>query len=397
MKNTDQLYLIKLGEIVLKGENRNFFERKLRQNIKKKLSAYAPRFVTQKGRLFLRVSDCQEKLVSAALRTTFGIQGFSPALSVNKSIEEILKAVLKLMSSTPKEKWNTTFKINSRRSDKSFPLSSYEICCQAGDEVLTKYPGIKVDVHNPDTTISIEVRDRAYVYITSEKGPGGLPVGCAGKGLLLLSGGIDSPVAGFRMAKRGLRQDAIYFHTYPYTSDEALDKVKKLASIVSEYIPEMSLFVVPFTEVQLEINRNSRDEERTLLMRYAMVKISNIIASKIYAKSLITGEALSQVASQTLESLILTDSASDRIIFRPLIGLDKEEIITTAKMIGTYETSILPYEDCCTIFSPEHPLVKPEKEKLTEVYQKIDLDALIEEAVEKTLTTKIKMSEYKKV
>lgn len=395
MKKTDQLYLIKLGEIVLKGENRNFFERKLRQNIKKKLSAYSPRFVTQKGRLFLRVSDSQDNVVSAALRTTFGIQGFSPALSVNKSIDDILAAVLKLMSSVPEERRNTTFKINSRRSDKSFPLNSYEICCQAGDAVLNEYPGIKVNVHNPDTAISIEVRDRAYVYITSEKGPGGLPVGCAGKGLLLLSGGIDSPVAGFRMAKRGLRQDAIYFHTYPYTSDEALDKVKRLASIVSEYIPDMSLFVVPFTDVQLEINRNSRDEERTLLMRYAMVKISNIIASRTYAKSLITGEALSQVASQTLESLILTDSASELLIFRPLIGLDKEEIITTAKMIGTYKTSILPYEDCCTIFSPEHPLVKPEKEKLTEVYKKINLDALIQEAVEITLNTKIKMDEFK--
>jgi len=397
MNKTGQLYLIKLGEIVLKGENRNFFERKLRQNIKKKLSAYSPRFVTQKGRLFLRVSDCQAGVVSAALRNTFGIQGFSPALSVNKSIKDILNAVLKLMSAAPKEKWNTTFKITSRRADKSFPLSSYEICCQAGDAVLNAYPEIKVNVHNPDTTISIEVRDRAYVYITSEKGPGGLPVGCAGKGLLLLSGGIDSPVAGFRMAKRGLRQDAIYFHTYPYTSDEALDKVKKLASIVSEFIPEMSLFVVPFTDVQLEINRNSRDEERTLLMRYAMVKISNIVASKIYAKCLVTGEALSQVASQTLESLILTDSASDLLIFRPLIGLDKEEIIVTAKKIGTYETSILPYEDCCTIFSPEHPLVKPGKEKLTEVYQKINLDTLILEAVEKTLNTKIKLNESKEI
>ncbi|MBC8555132.1 MAG: tRNA 4-thiouridine(8) synthase ThiI [Candidatus Brocadiales bacterium] len=396
MNKSDQLYLIKLGEIVLKGENRNFFERKLRQNIKKKLSAFSPKFVTQKGRLFLRVSDCQEKVVSTALSTTFGIQGFSPALSVNKSIDEILQAVLKLMSSTPKEKWNTTFKINSRRADKSFPLSSYEICCQAGDAILSAYPGIKVNVHNPDTTISIELRDRAYVYITSEKGPGGLPVGCAGKGLLLLSGGIDSPVAGYRMARRGLRQDAVYFHTYPYTSDEALDKVKELAAAISEYIPEMSLYVVPFTDVQLEINRNSRDEERTLLMRYAMVKIANIIASKTYAKSLITGESLSQVASQTLESLILTDSASDIIIFRPLIGLDKEEIISTAKKIGTYEISILPYEDCCTIFSPEHPMVKPEKEKLTEVYQKIELDALIQEAVEITIRTGIKMDLYKK-
>ncbi len=392
MNKTDQLYLIKLGEIVLKGENRNFFERKLRKNIKKKLSSYSPRFVTQKGRLFLRVLDCPFEIVSSALKTTFGIQGFSPALSVNKTLDDILNAVLKLMSSTPKEKWKTTFKITSRRADKSFPFSSYEICCKAGDTVLQSYPNIKVDVHNLDTTISIEVRDRAYIYISSEKGPGGLPVGCAGKGLLLLSGGIDSPVAGFLMAKRGLRQDAIYFHTYPYTSDEALGKVKKLAAIVSEYIPEMNLYVVPFTAVQLEINRNSHDEERTLLMRYAMVKIANRVADKIYAKCLVTGEALSQVASQTLESLILTDSASDLLIFRPLIGLDKEEIITKAKRIGTYETSILPYEDCCTIFSPEHPLVKPEKAKLTEAYQKINLEPMVLEAVAETLNTKIKLT-----
>jgi len=214
------------------------------------------------------------------------------------------------------------------------------------------------------------------------KGPGGLPVGIAGKGLLLLSGGIDSPVAGYRMATRGLRQDAIYFHTYPYTSDEALGKVKDLAEILSHYLSGTRLYVVPFTNVQLHIKNHSNSEEHTLHMRYCMVKIANMVSERIHARCLITGESLSQVASQTLESLTFTDSASTLPILRPLIGLDKEEIIHTAKAIGTYETSILPYEDCCTIFSPKHPLVRPDKDKMTASYTDLRIEELLQEAAD---------------
>lgn len=383
IQDTQQLlYLIRLGELCLKGGNRAYFEKRLRNNIKRNLSSYKVKITTQKGRMFMEVSGATEEIVDAVLSKTFGIAGFSRALKTQKSLEAIQKALADSISDTAILAGCSSFKVESRRSDKSFPMDSYGISREVGAFVLGMYPHLRVDVKQPEVTISIEIRDHAYVYASVRKGLFGLPVGTAGKGLLLLSGGIDSPVAGFRMAGRGLRQDAIYFHTYPYTSDEALQKVKDLSSILASYIPGLKLYVIPFTKAQLHIAANGRPEEQTLLMRYAMVKIANMLAERIRALCLVTGESLSQVASQTIESLTFTNSATTIPILRPLIGLDKEEIITTAKGIGTYETSILPYEDCCTIFSPKHPLVRPELRALTSSFEQLGVEALLQEAVQ---------------
>ncbi len=380
-----QLYLIRLGEICLKGENRSFFEKRLKLNIKRKLKEFHPAFRIQKGRFFLELDEISgsEEAIHQALRTTSGIVAFSKTSKTEKIIEVIEEEVVRLLepqfSTTP-----LSFKVNARRSDKSFPLSSYEIACEVGGVVLDAFPTSKVDVHTPDVSIFIEIRDKAYIYSSShmEKGPGGLPVGIAGKGLLLLSGGIDSPVAGYRMAARGLAQDAIYFHTYPYTSDEALGKVKDLADLISPYLSGLHLFVVPFTKVQLHINKRSYSSEHTLLMRYCMIKIANMVADKVHASCLVTGESLSQVASQTLESLTYTDSASALPILRPLIGMEKEEIIKTAREIGTFDTSILPFEDCCTVFSPKHPLLRPNIGTMTASYKSLEIEGLLREAAD---------------
>lgn len=375
-----ELYLIRLGEICLKGNNRDYFERKLKQNLKYKLKGYKTKFTKQKGRFFLVAENIPEEIVNETLATTFGIVGFSKAIRTEKNFEEIKKSVLELLSKGNTIQEIQNFKVETKRADKSFPMISYEVSAEIGGIILDTYPHLKVNVKTPQLTIHVEIRDKAYVYAASEKGPGGLPVGCAGKGLLLLSGGIDSPVAGYRMAKRGLRQDAIYFHTYPYTSDEAKDKVITLAKIINPYLSGLRLFIIPFTECQLRILERGKAEQSTLLMRYSMVYISNIIAKNSRAKCLVTGESLSQVASQTLESITYTESASNIPIFRPLIGLDKEEIIITAKNIGTYETSILPFEDCCTIFSPKHPLVKPEKDELITAFNDLEIEELLEKA-----------------
>lgn len=377
---TSLLYLIRLGELCLKGGNRAYFEKRLRNNIKRSLPEGKVRIITQKGRMFMNVSGTSEETIDSVLSRTFGIAGYSRALKTQKSLEAIKEAIASSISDNEILVRSRSFKVESRRSDKSFPLDSYGISREIGAFVLDMYPHLRVDVKHPEVTIAIEIRDHAYIYASVKRGLFGLPVGTAGKGLLLLSGGIDSPVAGFRMAGRGLRQDAIYFHTYPYTSDEALQKVKDLSTILASYIPGMNLYVIPFTEAQLHIAAHGRPEEQTLLMRYAMVKIANMVAERIRATCLITGESLSQVASQTIESLTFTNSATTIPILRPLIGLDKEEIITTARDIGTYETSILPYEDCCTIFSPKHPLVRPQLETMTRSFDELGIEPFIESA-----------------
>lgn len=376
-------YLVRLGEISLKGQNRDFFERKLKDNIKYKMRPYRSRFTKQKGRLFIEVdAEAPEEMVRQAISTSFGVVGFSKALKCAKNMEAIGKAAATLTSRPSFLDGVQTFKVETVRADKKFPLQSYDISGQLGYEILTANPQLKVNVRQPDRILHVEIRDHAYLYASPEPGPGGLPVGTAGRGMLMLSGGIDSPVAAYRMAKRGLRQEAVYFHAYPYTSDEAKEKVISLAKILSPYCSGITLHVVPFTDVQLHIKTHSHEEENTLLMRACMMRIANALAKKRNCLAIVTGESLSQVASQTLESLAFTNSMSDLPVFRPLIGMDKGEIVVTSRMIGTYETSILPYEDCCTIFSPKHPLVRPEKEKLTEVYDSMGIEALLDQAVE---------------
>ena len=377
------LCLVRLGEISLKGMNRDFFEKKLKDNIKYKLRPYKNFFKKQKGRLFIEVdSQAPEDLIHQALATTFGVVGFSKALTCAKDMDAIRQAARTLTSNPAFLNGTKTFKVETVRADKKFPLTSYDISGELGHEILVTHEQLSVDVHTPDRIVYVEIRDQAYLYVSPVGGPGGLPVGTAGRGMLMLSGGIDSPVAAYRMAKRGLRQEAVYFHAYPYTSDEAKEKVITLAKILSPYCSGITLHVVPFTDVQLHIKMHSHEEENTLMMRACMMRIANLLAKQRNCLAVVTGESLSQVASQTLESLAFTNSISEMPVFRPLVGMDKNEIVETSRQIGTYETSILPYEDCCTIFSPKHPLVRPDRNLLTESYQAMAIEPLLERAIE---------------
>ena len=375
-----KLYLVKIGEIFLKGGNRIFFEKQLKNNIKKKLKKYGIIFFGRKGRYFIEVENPIPGEIEDALSKTFGVTGYCECLACEKNIEIIIEEVLKIVSNIGKP-WNS-FKIDTRRTDKSFHLSSYQISCALGDAILYKYPEKTVLLTKPDITINIEIRENAIIYENVAGGLGGLPVGSAGKGLLMLSGGIDSPVAGYLMAKRGLRMDAVYFHAYPYTGDEAKEKVISLAKIIAPYLCGLRLFIIPFTKTQIAIKSGCLEEEITIHMRSAMVRICHFLLKKYKRTAIVTGEALSQVASQTVESLRITDNASDYPILRPLIGMDKEEIIAISKKINAYETSILPYDDCCSLFSPRHPLTRPDYIKINEKFNNMELKELLIEAAE---------------
>jgi tRNA uracil 4-sulfurtransferase len=377
------LFLLKIGEISLKGGNRGYFEKKLTQNIKRRLKNEHPKITGTRGRFLLEIGEEAMSKAERVLSTTFGLVGFSKALVCDKTMEDIRREAFRQVEEFLKDRVNGTFKITGRRSDKSFPLTSYEIAKDLGDEIRARYPGMKVDVHTPELLLSVEIRDKAYIYGNSTRGPGGLPVGVAGKGMLLLSGGIDSPVSAYLMAKRGLAIDAVYFHTYPYTSDEALEKVKTLANKLSDSCSGINLLVVPFTDVALKLRQSAPLEETTLLMRASMMDVASRLAAGCNALCLVTGESLSQVASQTAQSMHFTESTSNLPVFRPLIGLDKEEIISIAKRIDTYETSILPFEDCCTIFSPDKPLIRPDYQRMQKSYERLDISSLLEESIEK--------------
>ena len=378
-----QSYLIKIGEIALKGNNRNFFEKKLKKNIKTGLRGIPSRVYGGRGRFFVETDAGHSDVVEKVLSTTFGIKGFSAVTSVNKDIDLIIAEAVRQARAMMENGAGPRFKINPRRADKRFPLRSYDIACRAGDEILRQVPGTAVDVRDPDWAINIEIRDNAFVYGHVSPAPGGLPVGSAGGGMLMLSGGIDSPVAGWLMAKRGLKLSAAYFHTWPYTSDEARKKVEDLAAILAGYNCGINLYVVNFTDIQLRIKEKGPERATTVLMRNAMVRVSDILAKKEGGLALVTGEALSQVASQTPESIRYTGSGTDLPIFRPLIGMDKEDIIRIAEDIGTFRTSILPYDDCCTLFAPEHPVTRPDFELMRLEFDKLELDLMIEEAAEK--------------
>lgn len=376
-----KLYLLKLGEVCLKGLNRSFFEKRLKNNLKLKIRPYHSRFSHEKGRMYIEFEDAApDSFIRRVLSTTFGIAGYSPALSCAKDFDEIRSTALELLKGETFADGKGTFKVEARRSDKSFFMNSYKLECELGGVVLETYPQMKVDVHNPQKVLYCEIRDKAYLYCSPAPGPGGLPTGTAGKGLLLLSGGIDSPVAGHMMSKRGLKLDCLYFHAYPYTSDQALQKVKDLAYLLSGYLQGTNLYVVNFTKTELWIKDHSNEEEHTLMMRACMMKVAEKIARKSESAVLVTGEALSQVASQTLESLAYTQSNTALPVLRPLIGMDKQEIIDRSVAIGTYGTSILPYDDCCVIFSPKHPLVRPDLQTEAESFRNMGIEDLLEEA-----------------
>ncbi|MCR5809745.1 MAG: tRNA 4-thiouridine(8) synthase ThiI [Clostridiales bacterium] len=388
----EKVLLVRYTEIHLKGLNRPYFERALVDNMKRALRGMEPVIEREHGRIYVRnISD--ENFAEALDRLTrvFGIHSVSPASAVDKDWETVVSAALSLMEERVKDAApGTTFKVLARRSDKRYMYNSDTICRELGGRVLERFPGLKVDVHDPEIKLSVEIRDNAYVYCDEIKGANGMPTGTAGKASLLISGGIDSPVAGYMMAKRGLTLSAVHFYSYPYTSERARDKVVELTKLVSKYAGEIKLFLVPFTDIQMTIYEKCPSKETTVLMRRLMMKIAERIARGEGAMALITGESLGQVASQTLEALAVTNDAVSMPVFRPLIGFDKDEIMDIARRIGTYETSILPYEDCCTVFVPKHPVTKPRLEDLRASEAAVDFSDMIEKAIENTEIMTIK-------
>lgn len=381
----NKLYLIKEGEISLKGGNRNLFEKQLRHNIKNKLRPYHSDITKQKGRLYAEISEeAPDELVEKALSTTSGITAFARAYMTEKNIESIVAKALEILPSSD-FKNGESFRVTVKREDKTFPMNSHETSCALADAVFSLFPEMTVDLKHPEHTLTCEIRNDVYLYTSEKKGESGLPYATAGKGMLLLSGGIDSPVAGYMMAKRGMKLDAIYFHAYPYTSEMALEKVKKLASIIAPYLGGLRLFVVPFTEGQEYIRDHGYEEEATLMFRASMMRTAERIALENGGNAIVTGEALSQVASQTLDAMSFTDSMTELLVLRPLVGMDKEEITRNAERIGTYETSILPYEDCCVVFSPKHPVTRPVKIVMRKHFEALAMDEMIDKAVKNTV------------
>ncbi len=379
-----EVILIKIGEIVLKGLNRRNFEDRLIKTIKRRTSLAGEfHVVNAQSTIYLIPKEGAEADLDMAadkVSKIFGISRFTRAGSCDKDIGEIKKLAEKYLYdelSTAK-----TFKVETKRSDKSFSLKSPEISAEIGGHILKKFPNIKVDVHNPDVVVNIEVRDfGAYVYGTAKAGAGGIPVGTGGKAAILISGGIDSPVAAWSMAKRGMELVGIHFASPPYTSERARQKVVELLRKVSEYAGRIEMVTVPFTEIQEKIKSECREEFFTVIMRRFMMKISERIASLHGAKALITGESLGQVASQTIDAICCTDNAANMPIFRPLIGMDKDEIVYIARKIDTFETSILPYEDCCTVFTPKHPKTKPTVSEIEREESKLDVETLINNSI----------------
>ncbi len=379
----ENIFLIKIGEIALKGGNRGFFEKQLAKNIKLQFKENIESLEIKSGRYYLTTKNITEEKAISTLKKIFGIVSFAKCYKTEKKIESILQTAEKVYKDYTKTETPKNFKAEIRRADKSFPLTSYQLSCEVGNHITKINPELKVQMKNPDFKINIEIREQAYIYANTIQGAGGLPVGTAGKATLLLSGGIDSPVAAYMMAKRGLKIEAVYFHTYPYTSDDAMNKVKKLAQLIAPYCGGINLFCVNFTEPQLYIKKEAKQELTTLLSRSAMMEIASKIAEKQKTLALITGEALSQVASQTPQSLRVTGSHATLPVFRPCIGLDKEEIIQIARNIGTFETSILPHDDCCTLFSPEHPETRPDFQRLQKEWAKLtELQQMIENSAQ---------------
>lgn len=376
-----RFYIGKVGELVLKGSNLRIFERCLVRNTKAYLKDADVKVSVRSGRLYVECGDEAAGRVEFALSHLIGITGWAEAVIVEKDIESIKKAVLD-EAIKARDNGARTFKLDARRSDKSFPLDHYGICCE-GARLAHGQGILDVDVRNPDVVIMIEVRERCFVYSNRRKGLRGLPVGVSGRGLLLLSGGLDSPVAGYRMLCRGMTIDCVYFHAYPYTSDEAREKVERLAEILSGYGLRIHINTIPFTEVQMRIKKKCPENYTTLMLRLCMMRAANMLAERIGASCLVTGESLGQVASQTIENMACTESMAAFPLLRPLVGTDKEEIVDIAKEIGTYETSILPYEDCCVLFSPRHPVLRSSVEDARKIYESLEVDELIKEAYER--------------
>ena len=379
---SNELILVKYApEIFLKGQNRGKFEKKLRDNKKKKLEGLNYEFITDQGRYFIKAEDIKE--ATERVRKVFGVAEVWIVTEVERDLTAIKEECLKrIKEANPK-----TFKIETNRANKKLALNSIETSRDVGGYILHHFEGdLDVDVKNPECLVKVEIREKAYICPSNDKikGVRGLPYGMNGSTMLMLSGGIDSPVAGSLMARRGVELNCVYYHSHPYTSERAKDKVKELAKILAKYTERVNLYIVPFTEIQLDIMEKCRPDELTILMRRFMMRCACALAEKYGVQSISSGESIGQVASQTMEGLIVSTDCADRPVFRPLITMDKEEIMDIAKEIGTFETSILPYEDCCTIFVPKHPKTKPQLEAMRKAESVLDIDAMVEKAINDT-------------
>ena len=382
-----QVLMVRFGEVHLKGLNRPYFLHALVDNIRKMIEPVGGRVWLSESRIYVAgaadMEECAERV-----RRVFGVYSVSPAIEMEKELEPVLNAAAEMMKGR-----KGTFKVLCRRSDKSFPLNSQDLAAQAGERILDANPDLSVDVHHPEIEVWIEIRDHAYLCSTEIMAVGGMPVGTAGKALLLLSGGIDSPVAGYQIMRRGVNIQAIHFASPPYTSERAKEKVLSLAKKIGEYEYGIRVHVVPFTKIQMEIHEKCEEGLTTLIMRRLMMRIADRVARENGCQALITGESIGQVASQTMEALGCTEVMTDLPVFRPLIGMDKLEIIRVAERIDTYETSILPYEDCCTVFTPRHPVTKPKLDAVERAERNLDVDALVNEALQGVETVLVRPDE----
>lgn len=385
----ERVILLRFSEIFLKGNNRKFFEKKLIDNIKETLKSYEYRFSTSQNRYVVSDYDVDlETEIVERLKKVFGIYSLSVANKVKTDFGEIRKAAVDLFDDTPLK-----FRVTVRRADKCVEIPSPVMAAEIGGDILEKYPETSVDLTNFDKEVYVDIRENGYTYIFLDKihCAGGMPVGSSGKALCLLSGGIDSPVAAYMMAKRGLQIDAIHFHSMPYTSEQAKEKVVSLAKIVSAYAGHIKLHVVPFTEIQENIHKFCPPEYMITIMRRIMMRISERLAMQINAGALVTGESLGQVASQTMQSITVTNKVIERLpVFRPLIGFDKEEIVKISKHIDAFETSILPYQDCCTIFLPKNPVIRPKLELIERAEKALDVEGLIKRAMDNIEVIEVK-------
>ena len=371
-----------MGEIALKGLNRGYFEdRLIKQIIKNVKDIGYEKIYKETGKIYIEGNPEDYPAIINRLKKVFGLVYISPCIMVDKDTESINNAAKLAMKEAIEDSSIETFKVDTNRSDKNYPLKSPEVSRNMGGVILDEFDELRVDVHNPDIYLYIDIKEHVYIYTERIKAYGGMPVGTSGKGLLLLSGGIDSPVAGFTMAKRGLAINCVHFHSYPFTSERSEEKVKDLAEILARYTGKFKFFSINLLEIQKEINKNCPEKEMTIISRRFMMRIAEKIANHNGYDALITGESLGQVASQTVQGIAVTNNSVDIPVLRPLIGMDKIDIIRIAEDIETYETSILPFEDCCTVFLPKHPVTKPKVEDIKKSEEALDIEGLVNAAI----------------
>ena len=395
----NEIILLKLGEMVLKGLNRRSFEDKLQANLHRRLRPFGQfRVYTRQSATYVEPigEGCDVEGAYEALKHVFGIVGLSLARPCGKDKDAILACAKEFLDDQLRAA--RTFKVETKRADKTFPMTSIQLSQYVGGELHEAYDNLEVDVHHPELTVYVEVRDyAAYVHTQPQPGAGGLPVGINGRAVSLLSGGIDSPVASWMIAKRGVALDMVHFFSYPYTSLEAKEKVLELARLLTPWTGRLTVHVVPFTAIQEELRRSCPEELFTVIMRRFMMRIAQEVARRCGAKALVTGECLGQVASQTMDAMLVTGAVVDLPILRPVVGMDKEEIVQIARKIGTFETSILPYEDCCTVFTPRHPATRPDLEAVRAAEAVLDVDGLVAKAMAGETWVRVKVTDEAKI